>query len=192
METLASRRFALSIALVALALLARAGIARVAEPLAQEVEVRATVCPHNATRKLEVQVATPSAVHLPLRRDYLPWARYDSIFVEAVRLDRGESIPASIPVSDATARTVDVPVGTRLVGDINLDERFPRLADVLKETDVAVFWAFRLQAPGWSATAAAGATVFRRERATGVQAAVQHGCMEQAITFTKETSSEPH
>jgi hypothetical protein len=150
------------------------------------------VCPQSATRTLEIEVATPSAVHLRLWRDYLPWARYDSAFIEAVRLDRSESIPASIPVSDPTAGTVDVPAGTRLVGDVSLDERFPKLADVLKETDVVVFWAFRLQAPGWSATAAAGATVFRRDGASGVQDAAKRGCTHQAITFTRDNSSGPH
>ncbi len=149
----------------------------------------ATVCAHSGSRTLEIEVATPSEVYLRLRRDYLPWARYGSIFVKALRLDRGESLAADIPVSDPTARTVDVPVGTRLVGAVELDERFPRLAETLKETDVAVFWAFRLRAADWTATAAAGAFVLPQAGSQPVDAQ-RRSCTEHSIVFSQDHTEE--
>jgi hypothetical protein len=126
-----------------------------------------------------------------LRRDYLPWARHGSIIVRALRLDRREWLQEDIPVSDPTGGSVDVPAGTRLAGDIDLDERFPTLASALKDTDVVVFWAFRLEASDWTATAAAGAVVLEQGENRVSEDETGRICTEHRISLIRKGSGRP-
>ena len=86
---------------------------------------------------------------------------------------------------------MDVPVGTRLAGDIDLDTRFPSLASVLRETDVVIFWAFRLEASDRIGSVAAGAVVLPREVHAASGSRTGRTCTEHRISFTRKGGEHP-
>ena len=101
---------------------------------------------------LQVTLTSGAATTVTLNRYNLPWGyRYSMVFA-AVK-PSGESVDLELPVADAVMREVSVKAGETLTGDVDLRNVIGDL-NVLKKSDVLLFWAYEapaaLHLPRWT------------------------------------------
>ena len=108
-----------------------------------KVAVEATGTP---AHKLEMHLTNQSPGPITVFRHSLPWSSAYSALVVAVRTDAvGTVLDRSTPVDDPVVGTLTIEPNETLTGQIDLDRRFPGLADELKKRDVIVFWSHQLR-----------------------------------------------
>lgn len=125
-----------------------------------------TIAANGATLgKIEVRLEpkVPTRLHITIRpgakaaktvpRYRLPWtSRYSMVFV-AVR-PNGEPIDMNLPVDDPASDGIPIPAGASLTGEINLEWIIKDLDQVIRQSDIHLFWAYEspeeLRIPHWS------------------------------------------
>ena len=152
------------------------------EDVETSASVQTRVCIDADQRAIHFELRFGPGTSLRLFEDWFPWYSNRSIVLKVVRPDRFDGVlPEIRPVSDPDGAGVRVEGGTQLRGELRLDERFRTLAKVLRETDVVVFWAFRLRTTGGrSSDLAAGAFVLKRQGSVGNG---QTDCVERLLHF---------
>jgi hypothetical protein len=101
---------------------------------------------------LQVTLTSGAATTVTVDRYELPWGyRYSMVF--AATKPNGESLDLELPVDDPGMREVSVKAGETLTGDVDL-RYVVRDLNVLKKSDVLLFWAYKapaaLHLPRWS------------------------------------------
>jgi hypothetical protein len=83
----------------------------------------------------------------------LPWGTHDSMVIVAARRG-GRCLRTIRPIEDPPFDKISVEPNTPLTGNIDLESLFPDIRDVLKESDVQLFWAYEapeaLHIPSWA------------------------------------------
>jgi len=153
-----------------------------------EVVVRSRVCLDADRRVVTFALSCQSEARISLLRESLPWEHHASMLLQAARLDRAVPwLEPALPVSDPRGGTIDCTRATRLSGEISVSERFPDFEAVLRDTDIAVFWAFRVRARGHRSNALAGA--FIQSRRGGRKEPGEASCKDQILVFSQESGT---
>ena len=118
---------------------------------------------------------------ISLRKDLLPWMNRVGLVLQAVRPDRAiGALPEAVPISDPATETVTLKAGDTIRGEIDLERRFPSLSKTRMETDVLIFWGFRLvSTDGRHSQLVAGASVLAK---VGT-APVELPCFENLVSL---------
>ena len=75
----------------------------------------------------------------------LPWkVRYKIMLVAALADGSGRVAEPILYISDPGPGTITVQPGETLTGSVNLLTRFRNLEQIVRETDVVIFWSYRL------------------------------------------------
>jgi hypothetical protein len=98
---------------------------------------------------LEMVVRNIGSKDILFSKGYLPWDRY------AMTLILVCTDPASTPLKQQLVISDPMPgepwrlkAGDTLKGGIDLTDRFPQLLEILKQSEVIVFWSYQLEAGG--------------------------------------------
>jgi len=122
-----------------------------------KVVIEAAAAP---ARSLQVRLTNETRAPITVPRHSPPWANAYSALVVAVKTDAsGTVLERSTPVDDPLVGSLTIQPGETLSGQIDLDRRFPGLADALMEHDVVVFWSFQLDPVDGTPLARAGGWV---------------------------------
>ena len=101
--------------------------------------------------RLRVTLTSGAATTATIYHADLPWGIRDSIIFSAVR-PNGEPIDLIFPTDDPGPGKVSIRPGERLVGEVDL--RYVIDVNVLKNSDVLLFWAYKspaaLHLPHWT------------------------------------------
>lgn len=121
---------------------AHAGATDAEEPVRITVQV-SKLCETNVLLTLEMRNAGSNDVVIPFC--YLPWDRY-AMTLAVVETDTySTALKQELTVADPVTGTPwKITKGQKLVGSIDLTDRFPDLAKVLERNDVIVFWSYTL------------------------------------------------
>lgn len=122
--------------------------AEAAEPASVFVEVTAR---RWARDSLEFSLVLKKPKRLDVPLDALPWGAFPNLQVVAVTTDaRGSAaLPRLSPLREPAESPITTLVaGQRLRGRVPLNEYVEGLADVLRDSEVLVFWSYRLDVPG--------------------------------------------
>lgn len=102
---------------------------------------------------LHVTLRSFSAQRITLTTLYLPWATRYSMVLVPVKPD-GQCLAKYYPVEDLPVRQFSLEPYGSLSGDIDLQSVLPGLEDLLKKSDINLFWAYEapqeLQSTRWS------------------------------------------
>jgi hypothetical protein len=108
---------------------------------------------HAKSLSLRVTLRSGTATTVKFTRDKLPWATSDSMVIIAA-VAGGSCLEKEQPIEDPVLVELFLNPNEAMSGDIDLERMFPRLKDVLKLTDVQLFWAYEapeaLHFPHWS------------------------------------------
>ena len=122
--------------------------AEAADPASVSVEVTAR---RWARDSLEFSLVLKKPKRLDVPLDALPWGAFPNLHVVAVTTDaRGSAaLPRLSPFRESAESPITTLVaGQRLRGRVPLNEYVEGLAEVLRDSEVLVFWSYRLDVPG--------------------------------------------
>jgi len=110
-----------------------------------QAEVQVTVQPDGRTAlEFTLTLKSPRTLVVPL--DALPWGTYPNLQVVAARADSiGTVLPKAAPFREPIESPVTTIVADHPVrGKVQLAQHVEALAEALRQSDVVVFWSYRL------------------------------------------------
>lgn len=108
---------------------------------------------HTKTLSLRVTLRSGAATTAKFTRDKLPWATSDSMVIIAT-VAGGSCLERAQPIEDPVPIELFLNPNEEMSGDIDLERMFPRIREILRLSDVQLFWAYEapetLHIPHWS------------------------------------------
>jgi len=111
-------------------------------PISMEVEL------DQSTDDLQLNVRLTSNLKAPVKtsESFLPWGSWYSMVLIGVK-DKIDGVVLNKkgqPIDDPSADSVTIKPGIPITGKISLSNRFDGLVEALDESDVIIFWCYRL------------------------------------------------
>jgi len=108
---------------------------------------------HDSPFVLRVELRSGAETRMSVFKSRLPWGSAYSMILVAVMPD-GQTLKKELPVDDPSPDQVTLNPKEAIQGQIDLRKIFRGLDDVLRRTDVQLFWAYEapeeLNIPHWS------------------------------------------
>ena len=108
---------------------------------------------HDSPFVMRVELRSGAETRISVYKNRLPWGSANSMILVAVMPD-GQTLKKELPVDDPSPEQVTLNPKEAIRGQIDLRKIFRGLDDVLRRSDVQLFWAYEapeeLNIPHWS------------------------------------------